>query len=392
MAKFRGNELKYVEEVLNSDMKSATGGTWTERLEKAFAKTFNSKYGIAHNSGTSALHTCLLAAGVKKGDEVISPGLTVIMDTFATLYVQARPVYADINPDTFTIDSESIKERITKETKAIIAVHLYGLPCDMSPIMEIAEENNLIVIEDSAQCCLGYYNGRVAGSIGHMACFSFENSKHISAGEGGMVITNDEKLAEKVRKYAGLGFRNLTAESGRVRANDEIFQSPEYMRHDTLGYNYRLPELNSAVALAQLEQLPELVRKRMQVAAYYQDALAETACTWLTPQFVPDVTTNSYWTFAMTYEHVFGKSWQDFRKLYIQNGGDGFYGAWQVPYDEPVMQKFENLRWSGYCPNAKMVQKKMMQLKTNYQNMEIAKQKAEALRKTIQGFKFRCSA
>jgi dTDP-4-amino-4,6-dideoxygalactose transaminase len=135
-------------EVLNSDMKSATGGTWTERLENEFAATFNSKYGIAHNSGTSALHTCLLAAGVGEGDEVISPGLTVIMDTFATLYVGARPVYADINPETFNIDPESIRANITKKTKAIIVVHLYGLPADMKPIMEIASEKDLIVIED----------------------------------------------------------------------------------------------------------------------------------------------------------------------------------------------------------------------------------------------------
>ncbi len=388
MSRFMGNELKYVEEVLRSDMKSATGGTWTERLEKEFARTFESKYGIAHNSGTSALHTCLLAAGVKQGDEIISPGLTVIMDTFATLYVQARPVYADINPDTFTIDPESIRKNITRKTKAIIVVHLYGLPADMEPIMEIAKEHDLTVIEDSAQCYLGLYKGKIAGSIGDMACFSFENSKHISVGEGGMVITKDKELAEKVRKYAGLGFKNLTAESGRVRANDDVFQSPDYLRHDTVGYNYRLPELNSAVALAQLERLPTLVGKRMQIARYYQDTLDETGCTWLKPQKVPDGYTNSYWTFAMTYEGVFGKSWQDFRKLYAQNGGDGFYGAWQLPYDEPVMQHYY-LAWQSLCPRAEVVQKKMMQLKTNYQSIEISKEKAEALRKTIE--EFECS-
>jgi len=385
--RFKGNELSYVEDVLRSNMKSATGGTWTERLETKFADRFHSRYGIAHNSGTSALHTCLLAAGVQPGDEVISPGLTVIMDTFATLYVGAKPVYADINPLTFNIDPESIRKNITKKTKVIIAVHLYGLPADMGQIMEIAEENDLIVIEDSAQCFLGQHKGKLAGSMGHMACFSFENSKHISVGEGGMVITKDEDLAAKVRKYAGIGFKNLTAESGRVRANDEAFQSPDYLRHDTLGYNYRLSELNSAVALAQLERLTELVRLRMQTARYYQGALDKTDCTWLKPQYVPEGDVNSYWTFAMTYEGVFGKSWQDFRKLYVKNSGDGFYGGWKVPYQEPVMQ---NYSWGGKCLKAEEAQKKIMQLKTNYQDMDVAKQKAEALRKTIE--EFQCSA
>jgi perosamine synthetase len=378
MSKFQGNELRYVEEVLSSDMKSATGGTWTERLEKGFAKTFNSKYGIAHNSGTSALHTCLLAAGVQPGDEVISPGLTVIMDTFATLYVQAVPVYADINPETFTIDPESIRQSVTEKTKAIIVVHLYGLPADMNPIMEIAEEHGLIVIEDSAQCVLGRYKGDLAGSVGNMSCFSFENSKHISVGEGGMVLTDDEELAERVRKYAGIGFRNLTASSGRVRANDNIFQSPDYLRHDTLGYNFRLPELNSAVALAQLERLPQIVGLRQRCGMRYIEALA--GCDWLVPQKIPEGYTNTYWTFAMTYEGVFGMKWQDFRRQYIQNGGDGFYGCWQVPYDEPVMR---NYKYRGTCPVASRIQKKMMQLKTNYQDVHVATQKAEALQRTI---------
>jgi perosamine synthetase len=218
-----------------------------------------------------------------------------------------------------------------------------------------------------------------------MACFSFENSKHISVGEGGMVITKNEELAEKVRKYAGLGFKNLTAGSGRVRSNDEVFQSPDYLRHDTVGYNYRMPELNSAVALAQLERLYTLVQRRMQIALYYLEVLDETGCTWLKPQVVPGRYVNSYWTFAMTYEGVFGKSWQDFRKLYVQNGGKGFYGSWQVPYNEPVIRQSPYL-WAGLCPKAEEVQKKMMQLKTNIQDMGIAKQQAEALRKTIKEF------
>jgi perosamine synthetase len=300
------------------------------------------------------------------------------MDTFATLYVKALPVYADIDPETFNIDPEDVRKKITDKTKAIIVVHLYGLPADIDPIMELAEEKGIVVIEDSAQCVLGRYKGRIAGSIGHMACFSFENSKHISVGEGGMVLTNDEYYTEKVRKYAGIGFKNLTAESGRVRANDDIFQSPDYLRHDTLGYNYRLPELNSAVALAQLERLPRIVGLRQRIAKRYLEAVE--GCESLVPQKVPEGYTNSYWTFALRYKGMSGRSWQEFRKAYIKNGGDGYYGAWQVPYNEPVMQNHPK---RGSCPVAEKLQKSLMQLKTNYQDVHVATQKAEALRNTI---------
>ena len=382
MTKFIGNELKYVSEVLESDMKSATSGSFTDRLEKTFAKKFGRHYGIAHNSGTSALHTCLLAAGVRKGDEVISPALTVMMDTFATLYVQAIPVYADVNPKTFTIDPEEVKKKITKKTKAIIAVHLYGLPADMNPIMELAEENDITVIEDSAQCYLSRYGYKLAGSIGHLACFSFENSKHISVGEGGMVLTDDEELGELVRKYGGLGFKNLTASSGKVKLDENIFQSPDFKRHDTVGYNYRLPELNSAVALAQLERLEELVAKRQAVASFYKEAIE--GCDWLVPQETPKGYSNSYWTFAMQYEGVFGKSWHDIRSAYIKHGGDGFYAAWSVPYLEPA---HEHAPVFVKCHVAENLQAKMMQLKTNYHDTGTAKQKAEALRKAIEELK-----
>ncbi len=380
---FIGNERAYIEEVLRSDMKSATSGSFTERLEQEFSRKFGRMYGIAHNSGTSALHTCLRAAGVAPGDEVISPGLTVMMDTFATMFVGATPVYADIDPETFNIDPDCVRKAITDKTKAIIAVHLYGLPADMKPIMELVDGTDITVIEDSAQCMLGYSDKhRLAGTTGHLSCFSFENSKHISVGEGGMVLTNDKLLAEGVRKSAGLGFSNLTASSGRVRANDEIFQSPDYLRHNAVGYNYRMPELNAAVALAQLERIDAIVGRRELIAEYYKEAIE--GCDFLIPQKVPEGYTNSYWTFAMQYTGVSGCSWQDFRKTYIKHGGDGFYGAWQVPYKEPVMYFH---RYRGRCLVAEDVQKKMMQLKTNYQDMQVANAKAFALKKTIEGFK-----
>ena len=285
-SKYLGNELQYLEKVLNSESWSATGGNWNNALEREFAKRFGVKYAVAMNSGTSTLHAALEAAGVGPGDEVISPAITVIMDSTATIHANAIPVYADINPKTFNIDARDVARKITKKTKAIIPVALYGLPADLDPIMDLAKKNNLVVIEDNAQCVLGKYKGRLAGTIGHMASYSFENTKHISCGEGGMVITNDEKYAEMARKVGGHGFKNLRAEEGRVRLNQDVFQNPYYKRHDVLGWNYRLPEFNAAIALAQLERVNELVDLRIKSAKFFIDVMK--TCNYLIPQFVPE--------------------------------------------------------------------------------------------------------
>ena len=392
--KYTGNELNYVKEFL--DNKKIP---WTLRLEEAFTQRFGVRYAIAHNSGTSALHSCLAAAGVGPGDEVISPALTVIMDALVTLHQNAVPVFADIDPDTFNIDPNDIRRKITKRTKVIIPVSLYGLPADMDPIMEIAKEHNLTIIEDSAQCVLGMYKGRIAGTIGHMGCFSFEARKHLSIGEGGMVVTNDERLAERVRKCGGIGYKNLTAEQGRMQTVPSTFQDPDYKRHDFFGWNYRMPEICAAVGLAQVERVDELVQRRQAIARLFDEAIK--GCDWMIPQKTPEGVVNSYYTYAVKFEgeKALGVSWKKFYETYIQLGGDGFYSAWSVPYLEPVITHMEfygrgcPLRCplyereivyeKGLCPNAEAIQPKLMQFKTNYRDMELAKRKAEALRKTI---------
>lgn len=375
MEKYAGNEIGYVHRFLYN-----TKEPWTYRLEQAFAERFGVKYAIAHNSCTSALHSALAACGVGAGDEVISPGLTVIMDAFATLYQGARPVFADINGFTFTVSPDEIRQKINKRTRAIIVVHLYGLPGEMDPIMKMAEEHNLAVIEDSAQCVLGMYKGRLSGTIGHVGCFSFERSKHLAIGEGGIAITNDANLAERIRKFAGLGYKNLTAEQGRMQAVPSEFQDPDYKRHDSLGYNYRMPEICAAVGLAQLERVDEIVKRRQAVAQLFAEAIE--GCPWMIPQKTPEGCTNTYYTYAVRYEGVaaLGVSWKEFYGKYIEMGGDGFYGCYSVPYQEPALKK---LFIEGNCPVAEAIQPKLMQFKTNYRDMELAKRKAEALRKTI---------
>ncbi|MDR2409544.1 MAG: DegT/DnrJ/EryC1/StrS family aminotransferase [Bacteroidales bacterium] len=393
-SKYLGSELEYLRKVLDGESWSATGGGWANGLEKAFAQKIGARYGIAFNSGTSTLHAALEAAGVGPGDEVISPAITVIMDSTATFHANAIPVYCDVLPDTFTMDPVDLERKITTRTKAIIPVAIYGLPCDMDAIMSIAQKHNLIVIEDDAQAVLSEYKGKTLGTVGHMASFSFENTKHISCGEGGMILTDNEKYAEAVRKIGGHGFKNLKAEEGRVRLNADIFQSPDYKRHDVLGWNYRLSEFNAAVAYAQLERVDELVNLRIQSANIFIDVMKE--CDYLIPQVQPEGYMNSYYTLGVVYrgDESIGVSWQDFRKEYIEAGGDGIYGAWSVPYLEPMIANrrfvsrcpeiYKSVRYTkGLCPVAEEIQTKIMQFKTNYRDLELAKVKAQVLKNLI---------
>jgi perosamine synthetase len=400
--RFGEEELVYVKEVLDSGLGASTYGTMNKRLEEAFAKRFGVRFAITHNSGTSTLHSCLAAAGVGPGDEVISPALTVISDAAVTLHQNAVPVFADIDPDTFNMDPKDVERKITPRTKAIMPVHLYGLPCDMDPIMALAEKHHLIVIEDAAQCFLGEYKGRLAGTIGHMASFSFENTKHMSTGDGGIVITNDERLAEAVRKFSCLGYGMISAASGQVRGKAFAFQDPNYKRHTEFGWQYRLPEVAAAVGLAQVARLDEYVAKRQQIWAIYAEAVE--GCTYMAPQRTPPGYVNACWTFAARYEgeKSLGVSWHEFAEKFRDLSGEGVYAAWSVVYLEPVIaqQRFYGkgcpvrcphytgtVDWRpGLCPTAETVQPKLMQFKGNIGDLDEARRQADALRKTIEFF------
>ena len=396
-SKYLGNELAYLQKVLEGESWSATGGSWTIGLEKAFAKRINTRYGVAFNSGTSTLHASLEAVGVGAGDEVISPALTVIMDSTATFHANAIPVYCDIDEKTFNLDPDKLEALITPRTKAIIAVALYGLSPDYDRILAIANKYHIPVIEDNAQAVLSYYKGRMLGTIGSIASFSFENTKHISCGEGGMIVTDSEEYAERCRKLGGHGFKNLRAEDGRVRLNQDVFQNPDYKRHDFLGWNYRMPEFTAAVAYAQLERVDELVRLRQESARIFLDVMK--VCDFLCPQETPEDCVNTYYSLGVRYlgEEKRGVSWQDFRKEYVEMGGDGYYGAWSVPYLEPVIFErafarrlpvvYEDVKYEeGLCPVAEKVQKQIMQMKTNYRDLELAKRKADVLYRLIRKY------
>ena len=281
--------------------------------------------------------------------------------------------------------------KITSKTKAIMPVHLYGLMCDMESIMSIAEKHGLYVVEDCAQCFWANDDkGRIAGTMGHVGSWSFENSKHLSTGDGGIVATDDEQLAVKMRQFGGAGFKNLTAKSGKVRISRDKFQDPSWERHNIQAYNYRLPELCAAVGLAQLENLDEFVILRQQMAKSYLDAIDESGNDLLIPQFVPAGYRHCYYTFGAVFNGgKYGLAWQEFRKKYIEFGGDGIYAAWQTVNNEPAF-KDNNIGW-GEVPVAEKLQKVMMQFTTNQKDEAEMHIQAEALKKTLAFFDKDCS-
>ena len=379
-----GNELKYLQEVLgNSD--DVKKNPFTDRLEEAFCNKYGVKYAIAVNSGTSGLHAALVAAGVKSGDEVITTPFTVVVDSTVPVIMGAEPIFADIDPETRNIDPKSIQERITKKTKAIIPVAHDGLPYDIDEVKKIADENDIIVVEDNAQAMLAEYKGRYVGKDANITMFSFERTKHVSTGEGGMLITNDEDLATKARKFAGMGFKNLSARKSDLVAGVPLeYQTPSYERNDAVGLNYRFNEFLAAIALAQFEIADERVKLRRDIAKLYTEIFTNTNFKM---QKIPEGYVSSYFTYAV--ESPFEKinEWSDFHKHHINNGGDDFYAAMILSYEEPIMKKLGYYeKCKGTCPIAEKIQPKMMQFKTNYRTIEDAKKQISILKSSLDSF------
>ncbi len=389
------NELTYVQEVLRTEFRSSSGSIFMRRLEEAFAKRFNSTYAISFVNGTATMHAALEAMGIGPGDEVIVPPLTMSATTFAVLQANATPVFADVDAETFQIDPASIAARITPRTKAIITVALYGLSPDMDPIMALAEQHGLKVIEDNAECFLGEYKGKLVGTLGHCSSFSFQSSKHLTSGEGGIVLTEDRELAENIRKVQSLGYAGVGATKARITKKD--IQDPDYSRHVTMGWNYRMPELCCAVALAQTENIDALVQRRVDVANIFNEATREFH-DWFVPQKTGPEYVNSYWTWVCRNEHP-SVSWHTLRDAFLENGGHGVYAAWKLTYLEPMFEKLtllgrerfisaENIAQykPGLCPVAERLQKRLMQFKTNYWDISQAHVQAEILYKTLKQF------
>ena len=247
-------EINAVIDVMKSGM--IAQGPKVIEFEEEFAKYVGAKYGIATNSGTSALHVALLAAGIGEGDEVITTPFTFAATGNSILYTAARPVFVDIDPETFTIDPAKIEEAITDKTKAIMPVQLYGQAADMEPIMKIAKEHDLIVIEDAAQAHGAEYNGEKVGNLGDMACFSFYPTKNMTTSEGGMITTNSEEFAENAKVFRAHG-------------------SATKYHHDVLGYNFRMTDIAAAIGLEQLKKIDSFNAKRIENAKCLNEGLKD---------------------------------------------------------------------------------------------------------------------
>ena len=390
--------MGYLREVVEYGFGNSSGPNLVGRFEQAFADRFGVRFGIAHCNGTATMHSALAAAGVKPGDEVIVPPHTAAATAFCVLHQGAIPVFADIDEKTFNIDPESIRERITPLTRAIIPVGLYGLSAEMDPIMDLAKAHDLAVIEDNAECFLGMYKGRIAGTTGHMASFSLQASKHLTCGDGGILITDDENLATKARRFACFGYHSVSAKGTGIIPKEQRGH-PTSIRHDFLGWNYRMSDLQGAVALEQTERIDELVNQRIEIGKMYEAAVA--GCDWLIPQYTPSDCVHSYWTFACRFEaDRAGCSWDEFRSRFYELGGDFLYGSWRLTYNEPVFQDRNFLGGSfpidselykgkrqkyapGLCGVAEKLQPKLFQFKTNYENLADAEAQAAILRETI---------
>lgn len=392
--RFDEREYGYVKEVLDSGFASSTSGNMNTRLERAFAERFGMPFAMTASSATAAIHVGLAALGVGYGDEVILPALTVISCMNAVLCCNAIPVFADVDPNTFLLDPADVRAKITPRTKAIMPVHLYGQVCNMTEIMTIAKEHNLNVVEDCAECYLGTHQGRIGGTIGDVGCWSFENSKHLTTGDGGIMACRDEAVGDIIRKLLTGGYRNATAVSGKIRVSKDLFQDPSYKRHDRFAYMYRLPEVAAALGLAQLEKLEMFVAKREQTARMYLDVMK--GHEWLAPQYVPPGDRNSYYTFVFRFLRT-DVPWQEFRRKHVENGGDGIYAAWALLYNEDsipdIRERLKSMGLDGrlvaepgICPNAEKIQPQLMQLTTNQKNEEEMKVQAEALAEAIRFF------
>ncbi len=275
-----GNEKKYLNECIDTGWISSEG-PFVKKFENQFSLTVGRKYGIAVANGSVALDTAVTALRIGKGDEVIIPTFTIISCAAAIVRTGANPVLVDCDPLTWNMDVNKIEEKITAKTKAIMVVHIYGLPVDMDQVMVLAAKYGLMIIEDAAEMHGQTYKGKPCGSFGNISTFSFYSNKHITTGEGGMIVTDNEELAERCRSL-----RNL------------CFQPQKRFVHEEVGWNFRFTNLQAAVGLAQLEKLDEHIKRKRRMGKLYTELLYGIPKLQL-PLPITDYAENVYWVYGI---------------------------------------------------------------------------------------------
>ena len=325
-----GNEKKYLCECIDTGWISSEG-PFVKEFENRMSKSAGRKYGVAVANGTAALEVAAMAVGIGEGDEVIMPTFTIISCAMAVTKLGGIPVLVDSDIHTWNMNVEEIERKITKRTKAIMMVHLYGLPADVDKIMELAKKYDLKVIEDAAEMHGQTYQGRPCGSFGDISVFSFYPNKHITTGEGGMVVTDSEELAERCRSLRNLGFR----------------KDVRYV-HDEISDNYRFTNLQAAVGLAQIERLEEFVERKRNMGRFYTERLQDLPGIIL-PLEKTDSAENIYWVYGIVLERESEVSNQEIQKMLAEEGIGSRTFFWCM-HEQPVYQRqglFAGERYEG---------------------------------------------
>lgn len=332
-----GNEKKYLCECIDTGWISSEG-PFVKEFEKKVSTIAGRKYGIAVSNGTAALEVAVQALGIREGDEVIMPAFTIISCAMAVTKLGAVPVLVDSDPYTWNMNVNEIESKITNRTKAILAVHIYGLPVDMNKILELAEKYRLKVIEDAAEMHGQTYYGKPCGSFGDISTFSFYPNKHITTGEGGMVVTDDEELAERCCMIRNLCFR----------------RDVRYV-HDEISDNYRFTNLQAAVGLAQLERLDEFVERKRRMGYYYTERLREIEGVIL-PIERTDYAENIYWVYGMVLKEDIQADNRKVQQLLAEEGVGSRTFFWCM-HEQPVYRKRGMFEGETY-PNAEYLARK----------------------------------
>lgn len=283
-----GNELKYVKECIDTGWVSSAG-KYTKEFEDRFCEYTKAEKAVVTVNGTSALHLAMACLDIGEGDEVIVPSLTFVATVNTVMYTGASLVFADVCRDTFVMDAEKVEELITRRTKAILPVHLYGHPVEMDKLMDIAGRHGIYVIEDATESLGSYYKDKHTGTIGHIGCFSFNGNKLITTGGGGMLVTNDEIVGDRA-KFLSTQAKNVTDNGGYY--------------HCDVGLNYRMPNILAAMGIAQLERIDEFTQKKRSNASYYMHLLKDTK--GITLPCEKEWAKNVHWLFSLVVEDEYG--------------------------------------------------------------------------------------
>ena len=313
-----GNERKYINECIDTNWISFEG-PFVKRFEQGMAELTDRKYAVAVSNGSVALDTAVLALKLGEGDEVIMPTFTIMSCAAPLVRVGAKPVLIDADPLTFNMKVEDIEAKITDKTKAIMVVHIYGLPVDMDPVLDIAKRHHLFVIEDAAEMHGQTYKGRPCGSFGDISTFSFYPNKHITCGEGGMVLTNDDNLAERCALV-----RNL------------FFSPKKRYVHEELGYNFRMTNIQAALGCAQLEKLDRTVAKKRHIGAVYNELLEDIDGLQL-PVEKTDYADNIYWVYGIVLDDKITVDADEIMKR-LGAEGIGCRGFFWGMHEQPVFK------------------------------------------------------